>query len=90
MRIGAHAELRPGSYAGMLLGLLIALVLGLTPLGARLVEAAGRPFGDHWLARAVLGGLVVVFVAELLTLPLAAWRPASMRWAMSPPAATMH
>jgi STE24 endopeptidase len=69
-----HAELRPGSYAGMVLGLLIALVLGLTPLGARLVELAGRPFGDHWLARAVLGGLAVVLVAELLTLPLAAWR----------------
>ena len=69
-----HAELRPGSYAGMLLGLLIALVLGLTPIGARLVELAGRPFGDHWLARAVLGGLAVVLVAELLTLPLAAWR----------------
>lgn len=69
-----HAELRPLSYAGMLLGLLIALALGLTPLGARLVELAGRPFGDHWLARAVLGGLAVVFVAELLTLPLAIWR----------------
>jgi STE24 endopeptidase len=69
-----HAELRPASYGGMFLGLLVALALGLTPLGARLIELAGRPFGDHWLARAVLGGLVVALVAELISLPLAAWR----------------
>ncbi|WP_430779792.1 M48 family metallopeptidase [Actinoplanes sp. G11-F43] len=69
-----HAELRPSRYAGMLLGLLIALALGLTPLGSRLVELAGRPFGDHWLARAVLGGLAIVLLTELITLPLAAWR----------------
>lgn len=69
-----HAELRPASYGGMVLGLLVALVLGLTPLGARLIELAGRPFGDHWLARAVLGGLAVALVAELISLPLAAWR----------------
>ncbi|MEU4425633.1 M48 family metallopeptidase [Actinoplanes sp. NPDC024001] len=69
-----HGELRPGNYLGLTLGLLVALALGLTPIGARLVELAGRPFGDHWLARAVLGGLAVVLVAELVTLPLAIWR----------------
>ncbi|GIF04546.1 M48 family metallopeptidase [Actinoplanes siamensis] len=69
-----RAELRPGTYAGMALGLMVALVLGLTPIGARLVELAGRPFGDHWLARAVLGGLLVVLAGEVLTLPFAAWR----------------
>ncbi|HWS36799.1 MAG TPA: M48 family metallopeptidase [Actinoplanes sp.] len=69
-----HAELRPGRYAGLVLGLVVALLLGLTPLGSRLVELAGRPFGDHWLARAVLGGLLIVVLTELLTLPLAAWR----------------
>ena len=52
----------------------VALVLGLTPLGARLVELVGRPFGGHWVAQAVLGGLAVVLVAELVTLPFAAWR----------------
>ncbi|BAL86652.1 putative M48-family peptidase [Actinoplanes missouriensis 431] len=65
-----HAELRPGRYLAMLLGLAAALVLGLTPLGARLVELTG----DHWLVRAVLGGLLVVVVTELLTLPIAIWR----------------
>jgi STE24 endopeptidase len=69
-----HSALRPGSYGALLLGLAVTLALGLTPLGSRLVELAGRPFGDHWVARAVLGGLAVVLVAEIITLPLAAWR----------------
>ncbi|WP_431924750.1 M48 family metallopeptidase [Micromonospora wenchangensis] len=69
-----QAALRPGHYTGLAVGLLVALLLGLTPLGARLVELAGRPFGDHWIARAVLGGIAVVLVADLLTLPFAAWR----------------
>jgi STE24 endopeptidase len=68
------AALRPGRYAGLLIGLAVALLLGLTPLGAKLVSLAGRPFGDSWVARAVLGGLAVVFVAELAVAPLAAWR----------------
>ncbi|MFI5933294.1 M48 family metalloprotease [Actinoplanes sp. NPDC051494] len=69
-----HAALRPGSYGSMAVGLVVTLLLGLTPLGARLVTWAGRPFGDHWVARAVLGGLVIVLVVEVVTLPFAAWR----------------
>ncbi len=69
-----HAELRPGSYASMVLALIVALVIGLTPLGAWLVTQAGRPLGGHWLAQAILGGFAVVLVAEVVTLPLAAWR----------------
>ncbi len=52
----------------------MALALGLTPLGSRLVELAGRPFGGHWIAQAILGGLAVVLVADLVTLPFSAWR----------------
>ncbi|BCJ51146.1 peptidase M48 [Actinoplanes sp. NBRC 14428] len=69
-----HAALRPGAYGGMAVGLAGALLLGLTPLGSRLVSWAGRPFGDHWVAQAVLGGLLIVLAAEVLTLPFAAWR----------------
>ncbi|MEU8155065.1 M48 family metallopeptidase [Micromonospora sp. NPDC048986] len=69
-----RAALRPGGYAALAVGLLIALALGLTPLGGRLVELVGRPFGGHWAAQAVLGGLAVVLVADLVTLPFAAWR----------------
>lgn len=69
-----HAELRPGSYLAMALSLAAALVLGLTPLGARLVTLVGRPFGGHWIAQAVLGGLAVLLVGQLVALPFAAWR----------------
>jgi STE24 endopeptidase len=68
------AALRPGSYGALVLGLVITLVLGLTPLGARLVGYAGRPFGGHWLAEALLGGLAVVLLGQLLVLPFGAWR----------------
>jgi STE24 endopeptidase len=71
-----HAELRPSSYGSLLLGLLIALGLGLTPLGAGIVSWAGRPFGGNWIAQAVLGGLVIVLIGEVITLPLHAWRHA--------------
>jgi STE24 endopeptidase len=74
-----HSALRPGSYASMAVSLLVALVLGLTPLGARLVTWCGRPFGGHWVAQAVLGGLVVVFVSSLVTLPLSARQQVVMR-----------
>src|SRR5262249_9211575 len=69
-----HGALRPGTYGAMAVGLVLALLLGLTPAGAWLVAQVGRPFGGHWLARALLGGLAVVFVGELVTLPFAAWR----------------
>src|SRR5262249_38955845 len=59
-----HAALRPGSYGALLLGLVIALILGLTPLGARIVEAVGKPFGGNWIAQAVLGGFVIVAIGE--------------------------
>jgi Zn-dependent protease with chaperone function len=69
-----RAAMRIPSYGSLLLGLVVALGLGLTPAGARLVEAVGRPFGGHWLAEAVLGGLAVVLAGQLVTLPLSAWR----------------
>ncbi|KAB1943068.1 M48 family metalloprotease [Micromonospora sp. ALFpr18c] len=79
-----RAALRPGSYTALAVGLLVALALGLTPLGSRLVELVGRPFGGHWAAQAVLGGLAVVLVADLLTLPFAAWRQSVLtRYGMS-------
>jgi STE24 endopeptidase len=74
-----HAALRPGSYGSLALGMLAALILGLTPLGARLVDLVGRPFGGHWVAQALLGGVVLVGIVEVLTLPLAAWRETVLR-----------
>lgn len=56
------------AYPNMGLGLIVALLLGFTPLGAKLVGLVPGP----WWSRAVLGGLLVVFVGELVTLPLSA------------------
>jgi len=66
-------------YVTLGLGLLVALVLGLTPLGARLVEVAGRPLGGNWVAQALLGGAALVAIGELAVLPVAAWRETIMR-----------
>jgi STE24 endopeptidase len=74
-----HGALRPGSYGALALGLIVALILGLTPLGARLVGAVGRPFGGNWIAEAVLGGFVLVAIGEVVTLPLAMWRETILR-----------
>jgi STE24 endopeptidase len=74
-----RSALRPARYGSLVIGLIAAVILGLTPLGAWLVEQVGRPFNGHWLARGLLGGLVVVFAGELVTLPFAAWRQTVLR-----------
>lgn len=74
-----HAALRPGSYGSLALGLLIALLLGLTPLGARIVETVGRPFGGNWIAQALLGGFAIVLIGEVVSLPLSAWQETLLR-----------
>lgn len=65
--------LRPGSYAALGLSLAVALLLGLTTLGSKLVALGGKPFGGHWLGEAVVGGLLVVLVSQVVTLPFSAW-----------------
>jgi STE24 endopeptidase len=74
-----HAALRPGRYASLAVGLMAALLLGLTPLGSRAVELCGRPFGGHWLAQAVVGGFAVAMAGEAVALPFAAWQHAIVR-----------
>lgn len=63
-------ELRWIGYPSMALGLIFALLLGLTPLGAKIVGAVPGP----WIVKAVAGGLLVLVLADLVTLPFAAWR----------------
>jgi STE24 endopeptidase len=74
-----HASLRPPVYAGLAVGLLVSLLLGLTPLGARLVGWAGRLVGGRWLGEALAGGLLVLLVGVLAALPFAAWRASVVR-----------
>jgi STE24 endopeptidase len=65
-----HADLRPIRYGSAAVGLVVTLVLGLSPLGSRLVAL----FGGFWLVRGVAGGLAVILLGSLVTLPFAAWR----------------
>jgi len=63
-------ELRWAGYPGMVLGLIFALIIGLTPLGAKIAGLVPGP----WLVRVLGGGLLVLFAADLVALPFAAWR----------------
>jgi len=65
-----HAALRPTAYTSLVLGLLVAALLGLTRLGARLVTVVARPLGGGWVWQVLLGTLTVTLVARLVTLPL--------------------
>jgi STE24 endopeptidase len=74
-----HAALRPSSYGSLLFGLVVTLLLGFTPAGARIVTWVAQPFGGHWLAEALLGGLVILMIVWLVSLPFRAWRHAVLR-----------
>ena len=74
-----HAALRPSSYGALLTGLVVPLLLGLTPAGAAIVTWVARPFGGHWLAAAVLGGLVLMMMIWVASLPFWAWRHTVLR-----------
>ncbi len=63
-----HGALRWVAYPSMVIGLAAALLLGLTPLGAKIVGLVPGP----WWVQAVGGGLLVVFLADIVTLPLSA------------------
>ncbi|MDI1466143.1 M48 family metallopeptidase [Catellatospora sp. KI3] len=75
-----RGETRLISYPSMVLGLLVALLLGLTPLGAKLVDLVPGP----WLAKVLGGGFLVLLIGELVTLPFAAWaHTVSVRYGLS-------
>jgi len=61
-----HRDVRPPAYASIAAGLAVAALLGLTPLGAKVVGAARGP----WPVRAALGGLALSLIPALVTLPL--------------------
>lgn len=73
------AAVRLTVYLTLGIGLLVSLGLGLSPLGARLVETVGKPLNGHWAAQALLGGAALVAIGELAVLPLAAWRETVLR-----------
>ena len=64
-----HRAVRPPAYAGLVVGVGVALALGLTPWGARIIGAAARPLGGGWGWQVVLGAAAVSAVGTLVTLP---------------------
>jgi STE24 endopeptidase len=68
--VAYHSAVRPPAYAGLVLGLVVAGVLALTPLGARIVTAVARPLGGSFVAQVVLGTLALTLIGRIVTLPL--------------------
>ncbi len=68
-----RAALRSPAYASLVLTLVVTVVLGLSPWGARLVDAVSAPLGGGWGWRVLLGGIAVTAVGRLIVLPLDAW-----------------
>lgn len=64
--VAFHNALRPQGYASLLIGLGLAAVLGLSPLGARLVGRLAR----GWVLQVVLGTLALTALGRLVVLPL--------------------
>jgi STE24 endopeptidase len=67
------ALLRPASLFSLALGLAVAAVLGLTPLGGRLVRAVARPLGGGWVWQVLLGVIALTVIGRLVTLPVSAY-----------------
>jgi STE24 endopeptidase len=67
--VAYHSAVRPPAYAGLLIGLAVAGVLALTPLGARVVTGVAKPLGGGFVAQVVLGTLVLTVIGRVVTLP---------------------
>ncbi|HEY3504573.1 MAG TPA: M48 family metalloprotease [Actinocatenispora sp.] len=74
-----HRELRPSRYVRLAVELAVALVLGLTPVGGDLVAAVGDALGTGRLVTALVGGLVVGALTQVVGLPVTAWRRTILR-----------
>ncbi len=75
--VAFHREVRPPAYASLLLGLLVSGVLGLTPLGGRLVRRVSPV--RWWPVQVVVGTLALITVGRLVTLPLDALSERGLR-----------
>nr|WP_221203359.1 M48 family metallopeptidase [Modestobacter versicolor] len=67
------SQLRPASLTSLVLGLVVSAVFGLTRAGAATARAVARPLGGGWGWQVLLGGIAVLVVGRLVTLPLAAY-----------------
>lgn len=71
-----HDAVRPWGLAGLAVGLLVPMVLGFTPIGARLVSRLGR---RRWLFVVAVAAIGVPVLSTLVSLPIAAREHAILR-----------
>jgi STE24 endopeptidase len=69
-----HHQLWPAVLGGVAAALLATLLLGLTPLGARLVRAVAQPLRGGWWARLLIGTVLLTALIRLASLPFDVWR----------------
>jgi STE24 endopeptidase len=74
-----HSAVRPPAYLSLALGLLVAVVLGLTPLGARIVSAVAAPLGGGWGWRVLLGTIALTAIGRFVVLPFDARAESAQR-----------
>jgi STE24 endopeptidase len=74
-----HSAVHPPAWLSLGVGLLVAGVLVLTPLGTRLVGAIGRLVGGRRKTTVALGVVAVVVAARLTTVGFDAWAQAVER-----------
>jgi len=67
------AAIRPASLASLLLGLAVSAGLGLTRLGARLVQGLPAPRRGRWVWQVLLGVFALAVIGRSATLPLSAY-----------------
>lgn len=67
-----NAALDPPAYAGLVAGLVAVLLLGLTPLGARLLGVVTRPL-RRWPLRIAGAAVVLAVLTRLVALPFGVW-----------------
>jgi STE24 endopeptidase len=73
-----NAALNPPAYAGLAAGLVAVLLLGLTPLGARLLGSVTRPL-RRWPLRLIGAAVVLAVLTRLVGLPFDMWSQTVLR-----------
>lgn len=73
-----HRALRPASYTSLAVTVALALLLGLTPWGARLVTTVAAPSRPR-SRRVVSGSVALAAVTQLATIPFAVWAETVLR-----------
>jgi STE24 endopeptidase len=73
-----NAALNPPAYAGLVAGLVAVLLLGLTPLGARLLGSVTRPL-RRWPLRLIGAAVALAVLTRLVGLPFDMWSQTVLR-----------